>query len=475
MTILSSINTNYVPDAEHVGGKAHGLFMMEQMGLKVPEFIVVPCSYSHIQPDPDMFTTYLKSALRHQFAPTTIFSVRSGAPISMPGMMDTLLNLGITDDNFSDVVIRYGKSAASNIYARLVRQFSVFEGMDDKKFAEVENAVNVFYGILDPADRNQALLDGYKNVRKRELPSRNEQIVQAVKWVWESYNSERAIAYREINNIPHNIGTAVVIQRMVFGNLSERCGTGVAFSHNPNTGEKTVMGDFLINGQGEEVVSGTINTIPIARAAKMEEFVSPIKMLRKRIPEIIKAGNYGMLDIEFTIEDGELYFLQVREAKCAPKAKVRLVVDKASSGELTSSDVVNQIMKMLPDMTFNNVKIEGMQIGTGIGAVEGQVTGKIATTHSQANVFHQAGVPFIYVAEMTEPTDLVPMSQAEGILTKVGGMLSHAALIAREWGKVAVVAFGEMEIISDTEITVNGETYDHISLVVEGPDGKVLT
>lgn len=468
---------------ETLGGKAYGLCQLHSLGLNVPRWMSLGCALSLNPPDLDSSETmiYFASRFRKVFGDDDIISVRSGAPISMPGMMDTLLNIGVCDDNFENVIRKYGEDAAYDIYARLTRQYSVFEGMKDDKFAEIEKSVNVFYKHVGMEGASKKLYESYRDVRGKPMPPRMDQVKQAIKWVWESYNSDRAIAYRDMNEIPHDIGTGVVLQKMVFGNLNEKCGTGVAFSHDPNTGEKGLMGDFLANGQGEEVVSGLCDTTSIVSIAKDPEWYKPIKTLRKAVIKILNNMDFKMLDIEFTIEDGILYFLQVREAKCSNKAKVRLLVDNASAGTLSADNVVDELMSMLPKFAEKmNTSVPSeltpgeLVAGEALGAVDGRVVGRIATTHDQANKFHQEGTPFIFVAELTSPDDLIPMSQSVGIMTRTGGMLSHAAIIAREWGKVAVVAFSDMAIESPTTISINGESHSVVTLDVSNQKGRVL-
>lgn len=471
-------------DKDFLGGKAKGLFQMVDMGLNVPRFMTLSCHYSLDPPSltgDSYFRTVFESKFRMVFAPYDIISVRSGAPISMPGMMDTLLNVGIDEENFQILLADYGP-IAWDIRARGLRQYSVFEGMDDAEFAAVERYVNIFYGHVDDEKTYKHLYYQYLNVRGKDMPSRQDQIRQAVRWVWESYNSDRAIAYREMNDIPHDIGTAVVLQKMVFGNINDRSGTGVAFSHDPNTGEKGIMGDFLSCGQGEEVVSGMVNTVSIPSIAKDPKWYPAIKILRKSVLQILKSTDYDMLDMEFTIENGVLYFLQIREAKCANKAKVRMLIDSVSDSLNNSEDATNKIMdlvssmaaKMVDNTASGELEYGTSPIGSALGAVDGKVVGRVATTHDQANRYHEEGTPFIFVAELTSPNDLVPMSQAVGILTRKGGMLSHAALIAREWGKTAVVAFDDMEITGPDTIKVDGVNYDAITLDVSNQKGKVM-
>jgi pyruvate,orthophosphate dikinase len=465
-----------------VGGKAAGLYAMTEMGLNVPHFLCIPVKETFLNHSMERGTLeYLKlaSVLRCHFGNASIFSVRSGAPVSMPGMMDTLLNLGIDNTNFADLLELYGP-VAYDIRARLTRQFSCFEGMDDGLFKEAEHHVNVFYGINDdPTEKHKALDLAYSKVRGRPLPSRMDQLAQAIKWVWESYHSERATAYRDLNDLDHSMGTAVVIQSMVFGNFNSKSGTGVAFSHDPNTGEKGVMGDFLSGGQGEEVVSGIVNPQPLVEVAKDPTFYHPIKDLRKALYKIINNNHYDMVDCEFTIQDGELFFLQIREAKCSTRAKVRMLVDKVSSGIENATTVTDKLLKIVSPDTLQEaslgVNMETLSmIGTALGAVEGVALGKIATTHAQADAYHQSGEPFIFVSEETSPNDLVPMSQATGILTGKGGMLSHAAIIAREWDKPCIVAFGQMDIVGPDCISVGDVVYSEVGLQIQDQVGKVM-
>lgn len=481
MSLYTTDNPPYDLSKEHIGGKAYGLYRMRQIGLRVPEWICVPCATSLNPPtseyEQEVFFYNLLSTVRYRFPSSDIFSVRSGAPISMPGMMDTLLNVGIDHTNIDLLKSKFGDNQFYNIYARLIRQYSEFEGMDPEPFQKAEEDFNVFYGIGDTKKYLNLYLN-YRKIRGSEMPTREEQLKQAVQWVWESYHSDRAKTYRKIQGIPDSIGTGVLIQRMVFGNLNETSGTGVAFSHHPNSGKKGLVGDFLAMGQGEEVVSGTANTQQIVEAAETPEFQSAITELQKAFPRIRHHLDLDILDVEFTIENGVLYFLQVREAKVSTKAKVSVVIEEANPEKKVDLilDLISQKAKQMSAGPKADETLSAGQVlmGTGKGAVEGQVVGRIATTHEQANIFAAEGTPFIFAAEMTSPNDTEPMSKSIGILTKVGGSLSHAAIIAREWGKVAVVAFSGMEIESPTTIKVNGESLSVITLQVDGQKGKVL-
>ena len=470
---------------EYIGGKAAGLFEMQSAGLNVPRWLNIPCHVSLDPPDIGPTTLagrMIGSHFRKVFGSDDIVSIRSGAPISMPGMMDTLLNIGIDDSNFDDLLERWG-SVAYDFYARLVRQYTTFEGHSDEPFAKIDRHLNVFYGVYDdPTELYKQRLEAFMHIRAEPLPSRFEQVLQGIRWVWDSYHSDRAIAYREMHDIPNDIGTGVIIQKMVFGNFDENSGTGVAFSHNPNTGERGLMGDFLAGGQGEEVVSGLANTDSISDIAKDPKWYLPIKRLRKHMLHMLKSFDHAILDVEFTIENEILYFLQVREAKCSDKAKVRVLVERAQEGLEKPESVTNKLIELLPAMAeklasqiaSTDLEFGTFTVGSALGACDGHVVGRIATTHEQARVFKDDGTPFIFATEFTSPNDLVPMSQSEGILTRKGGMLSHAALIAREWGKVAVVAFKEMVIESPTSISIDGESYETITLKVSNQKGQVL-
>lgn len=477
--LSGSLDDDGVPFKTTWGGKAEGLFKMQNaFGLNVPKWFAVPCadSITASMAGDSWFhhsRTEIQSMFRARFGLDEIVSVRSGAPVSMPGMMDTLLNVGIDDHNFDLLVEKHG-DIAYQLRARLIRQFSVMEGDDDDAYAEAEHHVQVFYGLEGQTpEYNKALYESYAKVRDRPMPLRMDQLWQAVKWVWESYNSERAKAYRDIHDLNQYMGTAVVIQKMVFGNLNENSGTGVAFSHDPNTGIEGMMGDFLAQGQGEEVVSGEAAVTSVADIGPGSEFFKPIRQLKKTMKSLTQTA-FEMADVEFTIEDGQLWFLQVREAKCSKRAKVNLLMDRVAKKTLGKDAATDRLCELL-DIELNlDLGDKGTLLATALGAVDGAAAGKIATTHEQAALFHEEGTPFIFVAEATSPTDLIPMSRSAGILTRSGGMLSHAALIAREWGKVAVVACDTIEIASATEIVVDGNAIDYVQLHVENQEGKVF-
>lgn len=467
-----------------VGGKGSSLVRMKDLGLNVPDFGIITTAYHHslkthtISPDEwESGNSYwfdeLDSTIRYHFNNSTLFSVRSGAKVSMPGMMDTILNVGIDNENWDSLCSKYGKTLCYDLRARLTRQWSTFEGMDDALFAEAKNHVDVFYvidGEKNSLVYNRALDEAYTKVRNKPLPTRKAQLHKAICWVWESFDSDRAKVYREINGLDDVDATAVVVQKMVYGNLNDRSATGVIFSCDPNTGEDKIVANVLIGGQGEEVVSGAVNTMNWEEFCESElaTTTTTVASLTYNLQRISDYHDGDPVDVEFTIQDGQLWFLQARKAKLSTRAKIRHIMEQP----LNMEDKVDSILNTLPDNQITTEVIDGALVSTGVGATEGTASGKIATSHEAANTLFEAGVPFIFVAEETSPMDILPMSQSIGILTMKGGALSHAAIIAREWGKPAVVGCSELYIDEDDTLCDKSGTM-HTAISINGKTGEV--
>ena len=406
----------------------------------------------------------------------------------MPGMMDTILNLGINDEVVQTLAIKNSRFAFDS-YRRFIQMYSdvvkeipkkLFEdAIDTKKYQrglkqdtdmdanDLEDLVKVFKGIY----RNQTGEDFPQNSR--------EQLLDSVKAVFKSWNNPRAITYRKLNDIPSSWGTAVNVQAMVFGNMGDDCGTGVAFSRNPSTGENVVYGEFLMNAQGEDVVAGVrtpqkIETLKDVNEQAYNEFVYYAKKLENHYKD--------MQDMEFTIEHGKLYILQTRNAKRTAVSALKIAVDMVEEGLITKEEAIlkvepNQLEQLLhPNFDPQKLK-KAKQIAKGLPASPGAAMGKIVFDAETAQKLHEEGEKDLVLVRLeTSPEDIEGMVVCNGVLTLRGGMTSHAAVVARGMGTCCVAGCGDLTIneYEKTITTKDGETYregDFIS--IDGSTGIV--
>lgn len=469
---LLTLNSGIHP-AEIVGGKASNISKMLSMNIPVPLGFVADTSHTFKKNFKDgekfsktsAFADSLHSYVRWlaqetnctwntEYGKPLIVSVRSGAPISMPGMMDTILNVGLTKRNIDQFIKEYGatRKFAYDCYRRLIQMYgTTVMGIDASHFTKVYDAANIYYGGDFTEETNELLVKLFEEIYEQQTGEAfpddpTKQLLEASNAVFSSWFSEKAVSYRAIENISDKLGTAVTVQQMVFGNL-ERSATGVAFTHNPNTGEKGIYGDFLKEAQGEDVVAGTHKVYPIKEMFEDSELVSPAKKLQAYMGKLLDIEK-DILDIEFTIERGELYLLQYRVAKRSQRASVRTIIDMAREGEISPTTATERFLQLLPKQESGSDDPGNLKyLGKGIGATEGIVVGRIAIGHEEANKFAEDGEPYIYVAMETNPEDSIQMKNSVGILTALGGKLSHAAVVARGWNKSCVVSLEGMEII----------------------------
>ena len=419
-----------------------------------------------------------------------LVSVRSGAPISMPGMMDTILNLGLNDVAVEGLAKKTGNDRfAYDSYRRFMQMFGdvvmeikksnfdvVFEGQ--KKKAGVE------YDVELTTDDLKEVIKGYKEVVKRELGREfpqepKDQLLEAIKAVFRSWNNERAILYRNMYGIPDSLGTAVNVQSMVFGNSGNDSGTGVAFTRNPANGDSKLFGEFLVNAQGEDVVAGIRTPQPIS---EMADAFPEVYTQFEKIANTLENHYKDMQDMEFTVEDRKLYMLQTRNGKRTAAAAVKIAVDLVKEGLI---DKDTAVMRVEPDMidqllhpVFDAEELKkATPVTKGLPASPGAATGQIVFNAEDAGAFAAEGKKVILVREETSPEDLAGMVAAEGILTARGGMTSHAAVVARGMGKCCVAGCKEISVDEAAKtLTVGGKVYkegDSISL--NGSDGSVYT
>ncbi len=416
-----------------------------------------------------------------------IVSVRSGAAVSMPGMMDTVLNLGLTDNALDGLAEAFGnRRFALDAYRRLINMFGdVVMGVSHEEFENEFDRIKEECGAKLDTDLDEAglekLIEAYKAVYKNgtgeDFPQDPyQQLEKSIKAVFESWNIPRAIRYREINEITGLRGTAVNVQTMVFGNMGEDSGTGVAFTRDPSTGENKFYGEFLINAQGEDVVAG-IRTPK--NVDEMSVWRSEIYEHLLEIKRILEDHYREMQDIEFTIERGTLYLLQTRTGKRTGPAAVKIAVDMFVEGRVSRTDALLRIpandltQLLLP--TFD-AAAERDVLTTGLPASPGAASGMLAFTADEAVERSMHGESVLLVRKETSPEDVSGMHAAAGILTSTGGMTSHAAVVARGWGKCCVAGAGEIEINeSNQSITVNGRTFSGDDIIsIDGTSGEIM-
>ncbi|MCQ2567105.1 MAG: pyruvate, phosphate dikinase [Mogibacterium sp.] len=419
-----------------------------------------------------------------------LVSVRSGAPISMPGMMDTILNLGLNDVAVEGLAKKTGNDRfAYDSYRRFIQMFGdvvleIKKSNFDEVFDGQKKKAGVEYDVDLTTEDLKEVIVGYKEVVKkalgREFPQEpKDQLLEAIKAVFRSWNNERAILYRAMNNISASLGTAVNVQSMVFGNSGNNSGTGVAFTRNPADGENKLFGEFLVNAQGEDVVAGIRTPQPISEMA--DAFPEVFAQFEK-VAETLEKHYKDMQDMEFTVEDRKLFMLQTRNGKRTAAAAVKVAVDMVNEGLI---DKDTAVMRVEPDQinqllhpTFDADELKkATAVAKGLPASPGAATGQIYFSAEDAAAAVAEGHKAILVRKETSPEDLAGMVAAEGILTALGGMTSHAAVVARGMGKCCVSGCKEITVDeAGKTLTVGGKVYkegDSISL--NGSDGSVYT
>ena len=419
-----------------------------------------------------------------------LVSVRSGARVSMPGMMDTILNLGL-NDQVAEAMARLTTNPrfAYDCYRRFIQMFSdVVMEIDKEKFEnilnEVKNANNVKNDTDLTAENLKDVINKYKLLyieeKGNEFPQDpHVQLMEAVKAVFRSWNNPRAIVYRKLNDIPSNWGTAVNVQQMVFGNMGNDSGTGVAFTRNPSTGEKKLYGEFLMNAQGEDVVAGIRTPEPIELLDKINP--NAYRQLLE-IAEILEKHYRDMQDMEFTIERAKLFMLQTRSGKRSAVAALKIAVDMVNEGLITKNEAIMRLdPKQLDAVLHPNFDQKALgkavPIAKGLPASPGAATGKIYfSAEAAVKAFNNGEKDVLLVRHETSPEDIEGMNAARGILTGCGGMTSHAAVVARGMGKCCVAGCSEIKIDVNKKCFVdkNGKKYfegEYIS--IDGSTGNV--
>lgn len=485
-----------------LGGKGAGLAEMTKIGLPVPFGFTITTSACKIYSDrgklddeiiKDVYAHLeeLEQVAGKKFGDDKnplLVSVRSGAPISMPGMMDTILNLGLNDVSVEGLAKKTENDRfAYDSYRRFIQMFGdVVMEIDKKKFDEVfdgqKKKVGAEFDVDLTTEDLKVIIDGYKKVVKKELgrdfpQDPMDQLMEAINAVFRSWNNDRAILYRKLNDIPDSLGTAVNVQSMVFGNTGNNSGTGVAFTRSPVNGENRVFGEFLVNAQGEDVVAGIRTPQPIA---EMKQAFPDVYKQFDEVAHILENHYKDMQDMEFTVEDGKLFMLQTRSGKRTAAAAIKVAVDMVNDGLITKEEA---IMRIEPDQinqllhpNFDPAELSSAKaIAKGLPASPGAATGQLVFHAEDAAEWKKDGKKVILVREETSPEDLAGMVAAEGILTARGGMTSHAAVVARGMGKCCVA--GCSAIIVDEEsrtMKVSGKVYkEGDKFSINGTDGSV--
>ncbi|MGI6110101.1 MAG: pyruvate, phosphate dikinase, partial [Eubacteriaceae bacterium] len=417
-----------------------------------------------------------------------LVSVRSGARISMPGMMDTILNLGLNDVTVEAIAKKADNPRfAWDSYRRFIQMFAdVVQEIDKNKFEAVIDEIKAREGYeIDTeltVDDLKELVARYKEIVKQEtgeeFPTEpDKQLMMAIEAVFRSWNNPRAIVYRNLNEIPHDYGTAVNVQSMVFGNMGDNSGTGVAFTRNPATGERKLYGEYLINAQGEDVVAGIRTPEKIARLAEdMPEVYEQFAATAKKLEDHYR----DMQDMEFTIDDGRLFMLQTRNGKRTAQAALKIAVDMVDEGLINKEEALERIeaksLDQLLHPTFDDEALkEGKVIAEGLAASPGAGTGKIYFTAEDAKAAADNGEPVILVRKETSPEDIEGMYASNGILTSRGGMTSHAAVVARGMGTCCVAGVEAIVVDEDAKILkAAGKDYKEGEFIsLNGSTGKV--
>ncbi len=488
---------------EILGGKGANLAEMTNIGLPVPQGFTISteaCTQYYedgrqindsIMAEIMEYIVKMEGVTGKKFGDLEnplLVSVRSGARASMPGMMDTILNLGLNEEVVEVMAKKSGNPRwAYDCYRRFIQMYSdVVMEVGKKYFEELIDKMKEEKGVkLDvelTADDLKELANQFKAEYKAKIGSDfptdpKEQLIGAVKAVFRSWDNPRANVYRRDNDIPYSWGTAVNVQAMAFGNMGENCGTGVAFTRDPSTGEKKLMGEFLTNAQGEDVVAGVRTPMPIAEMANKfpaayEEFV--------KVCEILENHYHDMQDMEFTVENEKLYMLQTRNGKRTAPAALQIAVDLVAEGHKTKEEAVLMIdprnLDTLLHPQFDAKALKAATpMGRGLGASPGAACGQVVFSAEDAEAWHEAGKKVVLVRLETSPEDITGMKASQGILTVRGGMTSHAAVVARGMGKCCVSGCGDIAMDEENKkFTLAGKTYvegDYIS--IDGSTGNI--
>lgn len=491
---------------ELLGGKGANLAEMTRIGLPVPQGFTISteaCTQYYedgrkinpeIQAEIMEYIDKMEKICGKKFGDKEnplLVSVRSGARASMPGMMDTILNLGLNEDVVESLAAKSGNPRwAWDCYRRFIQMFSDVVMEVGKKYFEklidkMKEEKGVHFDVELTADDLKSLANQFKAEYKAQIgkdfpTDPKEQLFEAIKAVFRSWDNPRANIYRMDHDIPYSWGTAVNVQMMAFGNMGDDCGTGVAFTRNPATGEKGLMGEFLMNAQGEDVVAGVRTPMPIAEMAKV---LPDVYNQFLKVCDILEKHYRDMQDMEFTIEKGKLYMLQTRNGKRTAAAAIKIACDLIDEGMITEQEALMQIdaksLDMLLHPQFDAAALKAADknnvVGKGIAASPGAAAGSIVFTAEDAVKEGKAGKKVVLVRLETSPEDIEGMKFAQGILTVRGGQTSHAAVVARGMGTCCVSGCGDIKMDEENkQFTLAGKVFkegDPISL--DGSTGNI--
>ena len=486
-----------------LGGKGANLAEMTKIGLPVPQGFTISteaCTKYYedgrqinadIQAEIMEYIKKMEEITGKKFGDKEnplLVSVRSGARASMPGMMDTILNLGLNEEVVEVLATKSGNARwAYDCYRRFIQMYSdvvmevgkkYFETLIDEMKEKKGVKLDVELTAEDLKELAGQFKAEYKSKIGQDFPSDPiEQLMGAVKAVFRSWDNPRANVYRRDNDIPYSWGTAVNVQAMAFGNMGDDCGTGVAFTRDPATGEKKLMGEFLTNAQGEDVVAGVRTPMPIAQMA--EKFPEAYNQF-VQVCSILENHYHDMQDMEFTVEHGKLYMLQTRNGKRTAQAALQIAVDLVAEGHKTEAEAVAMIdprnLDTLLHPQFDAKALKAAApVGRGLGASPGAACGQVVFSAEDAEAWKNEGKKVVLVRLETSPEDITGMKAAQGILTVRGGMTSHAAVVARGMGKCCVSGCGEIAMDEENKkFTLAGKTYvegDYIS--IDGSTGNI--
>ena len=499
---IYSFNEGSKEMKEILGGKGANLSEMTNLGVPVPAGFTITtevCSLFLKENDyPVGFADQLEKQLKDLEKSIgkklgdpenpLLVSVRSGAAVSMPGMMDTVLNLGLNDKTVKGLIEKTGNERfAYDSYRRFMQMFgNVVMGLDHHLFEEALDTLKEKNNVKNDTDLTaenlQELIDEYKKIVKKEtgknFPTNPlEQLKLSIEAVFNSWDNERAVSYRSINNITGFIGTAVNVQAMVFGNMGEDSGTGVAFTRNPSTGEKMFYGEFLMNAQGEDVVAGIRTPLPISELEKInKEVYGELVDIKDRLEKHYK----DMQDIEFTIEQGKLFLLQTRNGKRTATAAINIACDMVDEKLLTKQEALLQIdARQLNQMLHPHIKksVKKEVIAKGLPASPGAACGKIVFNSDDAiEMSVDKNEKVILVRKETSPEDINGMNVSAGILTSRGGMTSHAAVVCRGMGKCCIAGCNEIIVNNSAKKLIIGDTVlnEGDVITLDGSTGEVI-
>ena len=488
---------------ELLGGKGANLAEMTKIGLPVPQGFTISteaCTQYYedgrqinpeIQAEIMEYIDKMEAITGKKFGDKKnplLVSVRSGARASMPGMMDTILNLGLNEEVVEVIAEQSGNPRwAWDCYRRFIQMYSdvvmevgkkYFEQLIDKMKAEKGVQFDVELDAGDLKNLANQFKAEYKSKIGEDVPSDpKEQLMGAIKAVFRSWDNPRANVYRRDNDIPYSWGTAVNVQMMAFGNMGDDCGTGVAFTRDPATGEKKLMGEFLTNAQGEDVVAGVRTPMPIAQMA--EKFPEAFAQF-KEVCGILENHYHDMQDMEFTVEHGKLFMLQTRNGKRTAPAALKIACDLVDEGMKTEAEAVLMIdprnLDTLLHPQFDSKALKAATpIGKGLGASPGAACGKVVFTAEDAEAWKARGEKVVLVRLETSPEDITGMKASQGILTVRGGMTSHAAVVARGMGTCCVSGCGDIAMDEENKkFTLGGKTFHEGDCIsIDGSTGNI--